>query len=95
MKKLILILLTAASAIAVYYVNFKSDPVNDFEKAVRNIPKNSLGGSVYWYEMNGLTGWEKVILIFGYADNLALCQYMVKIGKKDAPERDFKCTAAN
>lgn len=95
MKKLIFILLAAVSAVAVYFANFKSDPVKDFEKAVTNIPKNSLGGSVYWYEMKGFTGWEKVILIFGYADNLELCQYMVKIGKKDAPERDFKCTAAN
>jgi hypothetical protein len=73
----------------------KSDPQLELEKAVKNLPRNSIGSPAYWYEMNGLTGWEKVILVFGYAENSEVCQYMVKIGKKDSPERDFKCTPAN
>lgn len=73
----------------------KPDPQLELEKAVKNLPRNSIGSPAYWYEMNGLTGWEKVILVFGYAENFDVCQYMVNIGKKDSPERDFKCTPAN
>lgn len=73
----------------------KPDPQIAFENTVKNLPRNSIGSPAYWYEMNGLTGWEKVILVFGYAENFDVCQYMVNIGKKDSPERDFKCTPAN
>ena len=85
----------AVLALGLFFLKSESDPKKDFEISVKNIPKNSLGGSAYWYEMHGFTGWEKVILVFGYADNLDVCQYMIKIGRKDAPERDFKCTPAN
>lgn len=73
----------------------KPDPQLELEKAVKNLPRNSIGSPAFWFEMNGLTGWEKVILIFGYADNFEVCEYMVKLGKKDSPERAFKCTPAN
>lgn len=73
----------------------ESNPQAEFEKTVKNLPRNSIGSPAYWYEMHGMTGWEKVILVFGYAENFDVCQYMVNIGKKDSPERDFKCTPAN
>ena len=73
----------------------KPDPQLELEKAVRNLPRSSIGSPAYWYEMNGITGWEKVILVFGYVENFAVCEYMVKLGKKDSPERGFKCTPAN
>lgn len=93
MKVIFIILITIT--LTLIFGCSKSDPQLELEKAVKNLPRNSIGSPAYWYEMNGLTGWEKVILVFGYAENLEVCQYMVKLGKKESPGRDFKCTPAN
>jgi hypothetical protein len=43
---------------------------------VQRMPKNPIGPS-YWFEIESTIGWEKVILVFGYADNLDVCNYMM------------------
>ena len=68
---------------------------NELESIVKNLPRNSLGLPVYWFEMNSLVGWEKVMLIFGYADNGTVCNHMLKLAIIDAPHRNFRCVKAN
>lgn len=36
-----------------------------------------------------------MMLVFGYADNIETCEYLVKVAKAESPDRDFRCTDAN
>lgn len=68
---------------------------NELESIVKNLPRNSLGLPAYWFEMNSLIGWEKMMLIFGYANNRSVCNHMLKLANIDAPNREFRCVKAN
>lgn len=45
--------------------------------------------------MESMVGWEKMMFIFGYADNVEVCQHLVEVAKEESPERNFRCTDAN
>jgi hypothetical protein len=46
-------------------------------------------------EVESLVGWEKAILIFGYADDFDVCNQLLKASSLEAPARRFKCTPVN
>lgn len=52
-------------------------------------------GPAQWFEMNSLEGWERMVLVFGYADNRAVCDYLVRHGHETTPGRSFRCTPVN
>ncbi|WP_377506283.1 hypothetical protein [Octadecabacter sp. R77987] len=62
---------------------------------VRQLPRGMLGVPDQWLEMETVIGWEKMILLVGYANNEAVCSRMLVIAKQDSPDRNFRCTAAN
>lgn len=66
-----------------------------FEKAVENYPRGGLDIPAQWFMMESLVGWEKMILIFGYADNVETCQHLLDIARIESPERNFRCENAN
>jgi hypothetical protein len=47
--------------------------------------------------MESIIGWERVMLVFGYADNEVICQMIVGISRSDPKNRDrrFRCSPAN
>lgn len=49
----------------------------------------------YWFEMQNLMDgqWEPVILVFGYVDDRAVCDWMISVGHEQNPGRRFRCTA--
>lgn len=92
MKKNLLIL---AVAIAVaFFAGYHYKNVDLYE-AVENHPRGGLDIPAQWFMMESMVGWEKMMFIFGYADNVEVCQHLVEVAKEESPERNFRCTDAN
>lgn len=67
----------------------------DFETAVQNYPRGGMNIPAQWFIMDSMVGQEKMMFIFGYADNLSVCKHLVEVAKKESPERNFSCLNAN
>lgn len=67
----------------------------DFEYAAKNLPRGGLNIPAQWFVMDTVVGEEKMMLIFGYADNLAICEHTLELAKNESPNRNFKCENAN
>jgi hypothetical protein len=72
-----------------------ADPIERLEAVVRDQPRGQAGIPWQWLEMRSLIGWEKMMLVFGYADNRSACEALARIAKDDSPGRDFRCESAN
>ena len=58
------------------------------ERGIAGIPTQ-------WFSMETAIGWEKMMLVFGYADNRTTCIKLIEIAKIDSPDRKFHCDPAN
>jgi len=72
---------------------FKGD--TDLYTAVENHPRGGLNIPAQWLMMDTLVGWDKMMLIVGYADNVSVCLLLSEVAKEDSPDRNFRCTDAN
>lgn len=72
-----------------------SQTIDDLAHFVSGMPRGMLGTPAYWMEMKSLVGWEKMVLVIGYASNEPVCDMMVRMGAEQSPNREFRCTAAN
>ena len=54
-----------------------------------------VGGAMYWLEMKTIIGWEKMMLVVGYATNEPICDRLAMVVRLDAPDRKFRCSTAN
>lgn len=81
-------LLVATSA----YAETNGDSVAAFAS---ELPRTEWGGAMYWLEMKTIIGWEKMILVVGYAANRPVCERLAVVARADAPDREFRCTTAN
>lgn len=73
-----------------------ADSREDLVSFVGKLPRDSIMNlPMYWMEMESLIGWEKMMLVFGYASNGPVCDRLVQVAKADAPERNFRCVSAN
>lgn len=68
---------------------------SDLYTAAENHPRGSLDIPAQWFMMNSMVGWEKMMLIFGYADNVEICEHLVDVASIESPDREFRCTDAN
>lgn len=68
---------------------------SDLETAVKNYPRGVLDVPAQWFMMEGLVGWEKMMFIFGYADNRDVCYHLVDVAREESPNRNFRCEDAN
>ncbi|HEY1037636.1 MAG TPA: hypothetical protein VGE62_03565 [Candidatus Paceibacterota bacterium] len=82
-------------AIAVGFFTGYSHRNTDLFEAVERHPRGGLNIPAQWFMMNSSVGWERMMLVFGYADNIETCEYLVKVAKSESPDRDFRCTDAN
>jgi hypothetical protein len=77
----------------------KSAKANDTSEKlaefVSTLPRGSLDIPLFWLEMESTIGWEKMMLLFGYADNRTVCKQLSDMARKDAPARRFRCSPAN
>lgn len=71
------------------------DPVLKFEEAAQAYPTGTLGIPPQWFMMESLLGWERMMFIFGYADNREICEHLVDVASEESPERRFRCDDAN
>ena len=92
MKKNLLILIVAISVSLVAGYSYKDV---DLYEAAENHPRGGLNIPAQWFMMNSMVGWEEMILIVGYADNVEVCEHLVEVAKEESPDRDFRCTDAN
>lgn len=92
MKKNLLILTVVI--LVSFFVGYSYKDV-DLYKAAENHPRGSLNIPSQWFMMEGAFGWEKMMLIFGYADDVEVCEHLVEVAKEESPNRDFRCTDAN
>lgn len=86
------------SAIAVLAVATGADAQTNGERIAafaNELPRTEWGGAMYWLEMNSLIGWEKMMLVVGYASNGQVCERLAVVARADAPHREFRCSAAN
>ena len=60
-----------------------------------DLPRTKSGGAMYWLEMKTTIGWEKMMLVVGYATNKPICDRLEMVVRLDAPDRKFRCTTAN
>lgn len=74
---------------------FSSENSRKIDEFVSHLPKNQWGEGMYWLEMNSLVGWEKMMLVVGYAANGPVCLRLQSVARHDAPHREFRCTPAN
>lgn len=65
------------------------------EAFVNELPRNDWGGAMYWLEMQSIVGWEKMMLVVGYATNGPVCERLAIVAQADAPARKFRCSTAN
>ena len=72
-----------------------SADIDDLERLVGKMPRGTLDIPIYWFEMRTSVGWEKMMLVLGYADNRSICDYLKSIAYKSDPQREFRCSAAN
>lgn len=73
-----------------------ADSRRDLSDFVSQPPRDSiLGEPFYWMEMETAVGWEKMMLVFGYASNRPVCDLLVRVASVDSPERQFRCVEAN
>ena len=92
MLKNLIILVAVASA--AFYAGYLYKDV-DLYTAVENHPRGGLDIPAQWLMMDTLVGWDKMMLIIGYADNVDVCLALIEIAKTDSPDRDFRCADAN
>lgn len=88
-----LVILVVAILIA-FFAGYSYKDV-DLYTAVENHPRGELNIPAQWLMMDTLVGWDRMMLIVGYADNVEVCQRLVEIAKEDSPNRNFRCTDAN
>jgi hypothetical protein len=65
------------------------------ETFANELPRNDWGGAMYWVEMESAIGWEKMMLVVGYASNGPVCERLAAIARIDSPDREFRCSTAN
>lgn len=92
MKKNLLIL---TIAIAIAFVTGYSYKETDLYEAAQNHPRGGLNIPAQWFMMESMVGWEKMMLIFGYADNVEVCEHLTEVAREESPDRNFRCTDAN
>jgi len=72
-----------------------SKNMDDLSSEVRSNPLTKNG---YWLEMrNAFEEWEKMILVFGYADpgDEAACRRIRNLASKEYPDRLYRCNSVN
>ena len=75
--------------------NYTDERLSKLIEAAESMEVGLAGIPIQWFEMQSAVGWEKMMLIFGYADNLTTCSQMVIIAKQSNADRDFRCVPAN
>lgn len=94
MKRKSVLVLTGAILLS-FFIGYSSRNIDLYESA-KNFPRNELNIPAQWFiMMNSMGEWEKMMLIFGYADNVDVCLHLVKLAETETPKRDFRCTDAN
>ena len=92
MRVIIFSALTAFSVSTSVSAETNSEKIEEF---VNELPRNEWGGAMYWLEMDTILGWEKMMLVLGYAANAPVCERLAAVARSDAPDREFRCTTAN
>ena len=93
MKKLFQVALVALMLVPSWGLAQDQDEVLD--SFASKMPRGIAGIPNQWVLMKSIVGWEKMMLIFGYADNRSGCEHLVEVALLESPERDFSCTDAN
>jgi len=62
------------------------------DKVLEFASENLRDDQVYWLKKKNFVGqWEELILVFGYADNLSVCKFMLDYARETSPDQQFEC----
>ncbi|SDF92393.1 hypothetical protein [Alloyangia pacifica] len=75
--------------------SISAQTVDDLADYVAGMPRGMLGIPAYWLEMESAVGWERMILVIGYANNQSICSMLEGMARESSPGRRFKCSEAN
>jgi len=73
----------------------EKDSIVTFEEAAREYPRGAYGEPAQWFVMKSLVGWERMMFIFGYADDKEVCEHLAEVASEESPDREFRCEDAN
>jgi hypothetical protein len=65
---------------------------------IRHVETNPITADAVWLEMlNALNEWEKIVLVFGFADgrDFAACDDLRDFAANQNPNRDYRCNPVN
>ena len=94
MKEKLSVIIPIVTILIGFFVGFSYRTIDLYE-AAEKYPRGSLNIPTQWFMMKSMVGWEKMMLIFGYADNVEVCEHLVEVASAESPDRDFRCTDAN
>ena len=89
------ILCGVAAALSITTSAYAQTNGERIEAFANELPRTEWGGAMYWLEMNSIIGWEKMMLVVGYASNGPVCERLAGVARIDAPDREFRCSTAN
>lgn len=72
----------------------QGDTVSNTRELVEHVGRNPLTADGYWLEMRNVLGhWEKVVLVFGFADpgDEAACEEIRAFAAEQNPNRAYRC----
>ena len=69
--------------------------IQELQRLVEKMPRNSLNIPMQWFEMDCTYGWGKMMLIMGYEDNRKACLSILEATVEEDPFIMFRCSAAN
>lgn len=92
MHRIILALIFCTSGTAAFSDDFKAG-LGDFTDEVS---QNPFTENATWLEMLNVFGdWEKVMLVFGYANNFSACESVRQFASSENPSRSYRCNPVN
>ena len=95
MKPIVITFAGITIAFATIGAAYSDDSMNQLERAAKEMPRSALEIPSQWFEMESIIGWEKMMLVFGYADNRDVCKRILAMAVNEGSGRDFRCTPAN
>jgi len=92
-----IIFIYAAILVPIFLSACEETPTDRIKKFESRVAANRLGSSTdYWIvKYNILGNWEKVALVFGFADDRSFCEELLDLYARRHPSERYRCQPAN
>jgi hypothetical protein len=89
--------ISAAILVPIFLSACEETPADRIKKFETRVAANRLGSSTdYWLVKNNRLGnWERVALVFGFADDRRVCEELLDLYARRYPSERYRCQPAN